>query len=61
MQGAQNDRVERKESYVKDFKPLEMGVIHLAKGRGYLTLKANNIQGNKATDIRMIMLHAINE
>lgn len=61
LQGAQNDRVERKESYVKDFKPLEMGVIHLAKGRGYLTLVANNIQGDKATDIRMIMLHAINE
>ncbi len=61
LQGAEHDRVERKESYVKDFNPLEMGIINLTKGRGNLTLKAKNLQGSEVADIRMLMLYAQDE
>lgn len=36
LKGMEYDRVERMESYVKDFKPLTVGVIHLDKGKGKL-------------------------
>jgi hypothetical protein len=34
LRGMEHDRVERIESYVKDFKPWNLGVISLEKGRG---------------------------
>ena len=37
--GAEEDRVIRQESYVKDFKPLKIGVISLEKGKGTLKIK----------------------
>ncbi len=54
--GMENDRVERNESYVKDFKPLEMGTIHLKKDHGLLTLKALEIPGSQVMDFRLMML-----
>ncbi len=59
LKGMKNDRVERMESYVKDFKPLEAGVIHLNKGTGHLTLKAIEIPGSQAMDFRLILLKRI--
>jgi len=53
--GMENDRVERIESYVKDFKPLQMGSIHLRKGKGPLTITAPRIPGSEAIDLRLIM------
>ncbi|WP_025764208.1 arylsulfatase [Dyadobacter tibetensis] len=50
------DRVERKESYELDFKPLNAGTIHLAKGRTQLLLKALNIPHEKAMEFRLINL-----
>ena len=61
LQGMQYDRVPREESYVKDFKPVDMGVIHLKKGKGILTLKALEIPGSMAMDFRLLMLERINE
>ena len=41
LRGAEHDRVKRNgESYVKDFKPLELGILSLEKGRGSLTIRA---------------------
>ena len=41
LRGAEHDRVPRQgESYVKDFKPLRLGLLELGKGRGPLTLRA---------------------
>ncbi len=54
--GAAMDRVPRAESYVKDFKPLKMGVITLEKGGGTLVLKANEIANEKVMDFRLLML-----
>ena len=54
--GKESDRVERTESYVKDFKPLRLGTISLPKGRGLLTLKATDIAGKQVADVRQVVL-----
>jgi hypothetical protein len=59
LTGMENDRDERIESYVKDFKPLLMGNIHLEKGEGILALKALEIPGEQAIDFRLMMLERV--
>lgn len=54
--GAAEDRVPRSESYVKDFRPLELGTLTLEAGRGRLTLRALEIPGAQAVDVRMVVL-----
>lgn len=54
--GAEHDRFERKESYVKDFRPLALGSIELNAGKGTLTLKALDIPGSQVMDFRLLML-----
>jgi arylsulfatase A-like enzyme len=57
LMGAENDRVPRRgESYVKDWKPLRLGLVDLKQGRGPLTLKATNIPGKQVMDVREILL-----
>lgn len=56
LRGAEHDRVPRGESYVKDFRPLTLGTIHLEKGRGALTLRATKIPGGQAMDFRQLVL-----
>jgi len=59
LTGMENDRDPRIESYVKDFKALKIGTIHLKKGMGTLTLKANEISGSQVMDFRLLMLKRI--
>ena len=54
LTGMENDRDPRIESYVKDFKPLEMGVLNLKKGRGELKLSAIEIPGEEVIDVRLL-------
>lgn len=55
--GAEFDRVPRGgESYVKDFRPLELGVIRLGKGRGRLTLRSPDVPGKQVMDVRAVVL-----
>jgi hypothetical protein len=55
--GAEHDRVLRNhESYVKDFRPLELGTIELDAGRGELTLRALKIPGKRVMDVRLLRL-----
>ncbi len=55
--GAEFDRVPRAgESYVKDFRPLRLGVFGLEKGRGELTLRALIVPGRQVMDVRAVML-----
>ena len=57
LRGAEHDRVPRQgESYVKDFKPLRLGAVTLAKGRGPLTLRATEIPGKQVMDVRGVTL-----
>ncbi|WP_425237755.1 arylsulfatase [Ulvibacterium sp.] len=55
LTGMENDRTPRMESYVKDFKPIKLGTIALKKGQGNLTLKALEIPGDQAIDVRLLM------
>lgn len=59
LTGMENDRVERMESYVKNFKPLKLGTIHLKKGEGVLTLKATEIPGAQVMEFRLLVLKKI--
>ena len=55
--GAEYDRASRgSESYVKEFRPLRLGVFRLAKGRGELTLRALDVPGKQVMDVRAVML-----
>ena len=56
LEGMEYDRYQRQESYVKDFKPLRAGIIHLEAGPGQLTLKAMKIPGKAVMDFRLLML-----
>ncbi|GHB79901.1 arylsulfatase [Persicitalea jodogahamensis] len=60
LRGMENDRVERPESYVKDWKTLNIGKVHLEKGKGSLTLKAEKIAGKEVMDFRLLMLERSN-
>ena len=55
LRGHENDRVKRAESYVKAFKPMQLGTIHLTKGRSQLNLRATKIPGEQAMDFRLLM------
>jgi arylsulfatase A-like enzyme len=54
--GAEHDRTPRGESYVKDFKSMKLGTIHLTKGKGELTLSALKMPGKQVMEFRLIML-----
>lgn len=59
LRGMENDRVERTESYVKDFKALNLGVVHFEKGEGQLTLQALKIPGSTVMDFRLLMFERV--
>jgi arylsulfatase A-like enzyme len=60
MVGAEHDRVERIESYVKAFKRLQLGTVYLPEKRGLLSLSASHIPGRQVMDLRCVMLRLIN-
>lgn len=60
--GAEHDRVPRKgESYVKDFKPLKLGVISLETSLQptELTLRATRLPENIGPDVRMLVFRRV--
>ena len=60
--GAESDRSPRRsESLVKDFVPLDLGVIHLKKGKSPLVLSALKIPGKQSIEMRLIMLNRISK
>ena len=61
LRGGEHDRVERTESYVKDFKPMKLGTIHLEKGRGELKLQAIDIPGSQVMDFRLMMFTRVSD
>jgi len=50
------ERVAKSHYFVKDFKPLNLGVIKLTKGRGVLKLDALNIKGARVIDVHSVDL-----
>ena len=59
LKGMDEDHDPRKGSYVKDFKPLNMGIINLKKGKGLLKLKALKKPGEGLIDFRLLTLKRI--
>ncbi|MGD1979848.1 MAG: arylsulfatase [Akkermansiaceae bacterium] len=57
--GKAEDRFTRMESYTKDWKALKAGTITLEKGRGTMTLKAVEIPGKEALELRLITLEKV--
>jgi len=54
---ADQDRVPRRgESVMKEFHALNLGAMHLEKGRGQLTLRALEIPGKSVMDVRLVTL-----
>lgn len=59
--GPKLDRSDRgTESFVKDFKPLDLGVIDLEKGKNTLTLSALEKPGNQVMEMRLLMFNRVN-
>ena len=59
--GKENNRVDGTESYVKDFRPLKLGTLHLKKGKGVLTLKALEMPGSQVMDFRLLMFKSVSQ
>ena len=54
--GAEHDRSKRMESYVKDFRAMDLGEIELPKGAGELVLRALEVPGDSVMEFRLLML-----
>jgi hypothetical protein len=55
--GEEFDKVDRgSESYVKDFRPLRLGVFKMEKKRGELSLQALDVPGRQVMDVRAVKL-----
>ncbi len=50
------ERVETSHYFVKDFAPLELGILSLAKGRTTLRLSARDLVGPEAIDVHSVQL-----
>lgn len=50
----------RMEGYVKEFKRTKIGTIHLARGKGELSLQALKIPGKQVMDFRLLLFKKIN-
>jgi hypothetical protein len=57
--GKERDRIPRIESYVKEFRPMDLGTIPLEAGRGDLVLRAPEIPGEEAIDVRYVELELV--
>ena len=59
LRGMEYDKIERGESYVKDWNPLVLNPISLSKGPIELALTASDIQGGQAIDFRLMTLERV--
>ena len=57
--GEAQDRVVRMEGYVKRWKSMTLGTIHLEPGRGKLTLNARVIAGDTVGEMRLLMFRRL--
>lgn len=58
--GMEADRVQRIESYVKDFKSLSVGSMYLKPDKNPLFLTTSGVEGPKGVDVAMVELRKIN-
>jgi hypothetical protein len=58
--GMEHDNVPREESYIKDFKPLKLGVVHLKAGSGSLKVQSNSLLKANDLDMKLLTLTRLN-
>ncbi|MBA4067369.1 MAG: N-acetylgalactosamine 6-sulfate sulfatase [Isosphaera sp.] len=57
LRGKEHDRVSRgPESFVKDFRPLSLGMVEVPAGKATLTLRATKVPGGQVADVRAVEL-----
>jgi arylsulfatase A-like enzyme len=61
VMGMEHDKVERDESYVKDFKPMKLGNVALKKGRGIMELSSKNLLSPDDLECNMITFRRISK
>jgi len=61
LMGQKENKVDNRESYVKDFKPMTLGTLKMPKKTGTLTLRATKIPGKQAIDLRRVILKRIDK
>lgn len=57
--GESDDRSPRTEAFVKNFKPTNMGVMHLPKGKSELILSATEIPGDESIEFRLLLFKRV--
>jgi arylsulfatase A-like enzyme len=57
--GAQQDRFQRAEGYVREWRPMTLGTIRLTPGRHTLRMKALEIPGPSVVDMRLLMFRRL--
>ena len=56
LEGMDNDRIERIESYTKNFKKITFGDLYFKEGISVLKLKTSQFVGNKSIDFSLLVL-----
>ena len=59
LEGMQEDRIKRIESYTKDFKKITLGDLFFEKGESVLKLKTTKLKGRKSIDFWLLVLEKI--
>ena len=59
LRGMDEDLTPRMESYVKDWKVMDMGTIELSRGTFNMSLKALEMPGNSVLDFRLFLFERI--
>ena len=59
LEGETENKVDKRESFTKDFKPMSLGVIELKAGRGEMKLVATKILGSQAIEFRRLILRRV--
>ena len=61
LQGEAENKVYKRESFVKDFKPMSLGVIDIKAGRGEMVLRATDVPGGQASEFRRLILKRVGD
>jgi arylsulfatase A-like enzyme len=57
--GREQDRFERAEGYVRRWRPMTLGTMHLQPGAGTLRLRATKVVGTEVAEMRLLMFRKI--
>ena len=57
--GAEEDRKQRQEGYVRRWKPMRLGQITLVSGRQTMSLRATEMKGQQVADMRLLMFRRL--